>query len=223
MPAIKTKLLLSIIAVLFVSLLISIYLNFQKPTPPIISLPTLTIYPSITPISTNKFVDQKSKLTPTPFKNINTIKYLLPQGFQTVNDNSQIFQLGYNSTEYDAKSDSKSISIIRKDLNTDPKHFYSPYSNTFNFMVLAYNNDSRHKFIENYLGESLNSGNKLPNYSESEFVIAGKNCLILNGISISQYPTVWGVCPISTSHALLFNGFDFNTLKFILATLKFTL
>ena len=170
---------------------------------------------------TLKFTESKV-ITPTKAQAlINSIDYSLPQGWLSVRDNSQLFEVGYNPATQDIKMDKQSISVIYINLNNNP--YYSPYASTQLFQVLPYNNGSRHAFIEKQLGESINSGNKSPGYYESEMNIDGKSCLVLNGISISQFYTVWGMCAINTKQALLFTSFNYADLSQHLGSLKFKL
>jgi hypothetical protein len=179
----------------------------------------INIYQQI--LSTFKFTENKV-ITPTKIQTlIKSIKYNLPPNWLSVRDNSQLFEVGYNTVTQDIKMDKQSISVIYKNLNNNP--YYSPYASTQFFQVLPYNNGSRHTFIEKQLGETINSGNKSPGYYESEMNIDGKSCLVLNGISISQFYSVWGMCAINTKQALLFNSFNYADLSQHLNSLKFKL
>ncbi|MFZ2153544.1 MAG: hypothetical protein WAV41_05865 [Microgenomates group bacterium] len=162
-------------------------------------------------LSTFKFTETKA---------IKSIKYDLPANWLSVRDNSQLFEVGYNPATQDIKMDKQSISIIYKNLNNNP--YYSNYASSQLFQILPYNNGSRHAFIEKQLGETINSGNKFPDYFESDINIDGKSCLVLHGISISQFYPIWGMCAINSQQALLFNSFNYADLSPHLSSLKFT-
>jgi hypothetical protein len=200
----------SLVAILFVTILYLLYVaNIPKPTSIVVALPSPA--PTQIPATTAP--------TPTPGKNISSIKYVLPSGWKTVTHPSGLFSVGYNpSTQY-IETDDQSISLIYKNTLNNP--YYSPYASTQKFNILPYDNGSRHKFIETQLGESLNSGNKWPGYYKSEFYIDGKNCLVLNGVSISQFYTVWGMCAINSKQALLFTSFNYANLSQHLSSLSF--
>ncbi len=152
---------------------------------------------------------------------IKKIIYKLPDTFQTVNDSSNTFQLGFNPDLYTSKTESGLLSIIAKNLNSDPKYFYSEFNHTTNFKILPYDNGSRHTFIEKQLGEPLSSTDQPEKIVESDYLVTGKKCLIISGIYISQSPTVVGMCPISTTKAILFTSFDLAAVLQHLSTLKF--
>jgi len=86
----KTKLLLSLIALLFVSVLVLLYLNLQKPTPPIVSIPTPTTTPTKSVDLTANWKTYENKEYGFNFK--------YPQEFtegdiETYNDKNDLIQL----------------------------------------------------------------------------------------------------------------------------------
>lgn len=52
-------------------------------------------------------------------------------------------------------------------------------------------------------------------YSEKEYSYNGWNCLVINGVDISQYPVAWGYCPVSSNEALViaFDGYDWSEIE----------
>ena len=141
------------------------------------------------------------------------ITYNLPSGWKSASNVNKNFEVGYDPNQYDAKASESTVELIRKNLSDYPR--YS--ANYVTFILKPYDNGSRHNFIEQQLGEKLSPVNKAANYSESEYLIQGKSCLVLDGISISQFPTNWGMCVVSPKQALLFTASSKETLS----TLRF--
>lgn len=165
-------------------------------------------------LSTFKFLDDTSEATKVPLK---TLKYNLPQGWSAVKYYDNTFEIGYDPSFYetkvsDARNDKNSLWIVKKNSMT-------PYSNSFIFSLLPYDGGSRHKFIYNQIGETPTGGDLYRDYKELEYNISGKSCLILDGISISQYPVVWAMCAVGDK-AILMTTFDRNNYLSILQTLK---
>lgn len=167
-------------------------------------------------LSTFKFTS-----TPTPTTSISKVTYKLPSGWQTFSGPANQFTVGFNPSTQDASMQDGIVSIVYKNLQNNP--YYSPYAQTQHFQVLPYNNGSRHAFIEKQLGEtlSISKDNITSDTDELNIQIAGKNCLIINGVYISQFPTVWGMCVIDSTSALMFNSFNYADLSQHLSTLKF--
>ena len=165
-------------------------------------------------ISTFRFLDEVPESTKTPSE---TLKYNLPQGWSTVRYYNNAFELGYDPSTYETKvddirNDKNSLWVVKKDSTT-------PYSNSFIFSLLSYDGGSRHKFIYNQIGETPTKDDLFKDYKELEYNISGKSCLVLDGITISQYPVVWAMCAVGDK-AVLMTTFDRNNYLSILQTLK---
>ena len=48
----------------------------------------------------------------------------------------------------------------------------------------------------------------LPSYHEQEYTYTGRSCLFLIGITISQFPTTWGMCDAGGGKAFLITSYD---------------
>lgn len=118
-------------------------------------------------------------------------------------------------------NDPNLVTITTKNLQNN--QYYSPYANSVIAGIKAYNGGSRHVFIENeLLNEKISSQNKSADFQEKEYLVQGKNCLVFYGVSISQSPTTWGMCPINSTRAFYFNGFlDETAIRQMLGTLNF--
>ncbi|MDO8610174.1 MAG: hypothetical protein Q7R95_06490, partial [bacterium] len=158
-------------------------------------------------LSTFKFTESKA---------VKSIKYNLPENWLSVRDNSQLFEVGYNPLIQDIKM--TTLGIEFKDKISNPSQVIS---NLASYQIVDYNNGSRHTFLYSYFGGKLTNQDKFPDYKEIEYQIDGKTCLFLDGISYSQFPTVWGVCPISSSKALLITTWDRENYSKNLSILKF--
>lgn len=156
------------------------------------------------------------------FKQINTstpaiktttkkLNYSVPTEWTTVTDSSNSFQLSYDATKLQTcHPDQKGISLCAQ---------YGSYAS---ISLLPYDGGSKHQFIyTNGLG-TPKKDELWPDYHEQEYNLDGKTCLFLNGITISQFPAVWGMCAIDNSHALLFTSYDREASAYeaILRTLK---
>lgn len=177
-------------------------------------------------ISTFQFISQQSIVpTNTIASSAKRISYVLPSGWQTTTDKGGNFQIGYNPAtqilnSYDSGNPAELL-ITTKNLNNNK--YYAPYAATIITGMRSYTGGSRHTFIETeLLKETLSNQNKSASYHEKEYVVQGKNCLVLYGISISMSPTTWGMCPVSSTRAFYFNGFsDEATVEQVLGTVKF--
>lgn len=204
-------------SILFVCALFLIRDNFFGKNTKVVVVPIPTIFP--TPTIQSLLPTKTKSITPAPIVSSSTkLSYFLPNGWVTQNDSTQTFQVGYDPASFDATSQEKFVSVTRKNLEQSP--YYSPYANTTQFSIEPYDNGSRHSFIEKQLGEVISSANKTPSYKEKNLTVAGKNCLIISGISISQFPDNWGMCPISSTKAILITTFN-TDVEVFLKTLKF--
>lgn len=185
-------------------------------------------------LSPNESVDTTSPIatvsslpvaTPTPETvsasvNAVVLNYLLPSGWQTTTDSTNTFKVGFDPATQDAKNENGTLGITNK--NLDNNQYYSPYGNSMNFSIKQYNGGSRHEFIYKMIGENPHETDSLmDNYKEYNYTIDGKSCLILDGISISQYPTVWGMCAINSSQVLSFSMFQHFSYLSTLKTIEF--
>jgi hypothetical protein len=168
-------------------------------------------------LSTFNFTDRIIPTNSSQIKTSKKLTYLLPAGWYVAKDSSLLFEIGYNPATHEVKYEN-GISLIRKNLANN--QYYSTYANTTTFTIKTYNNGSRHEFINKELGEPISSMNKSPDFKEIDYIIGNKNCLVFKGVSISQYPTVWGMCPLTSAKALLFSTFD-NDIESTLQTLTF--
>jgi|GEM_PF-5319331 len=168
-------------------------------------------------LSTFKFTEKKVVTSSISQSKVKTIIYLLPQGWLSVRDNSQLFEVGYNPMTQDIQMSTTNI-IIKDKLKIGEN-----FSNEASYMIVNYDGGSRHTLLSSYFGGKITDQDKFADYSEIEYLINGKNCLFLNGISYSQFPLVWGLCPVSTTKGLLITTDDRANFVKSLSTLKFNI
>lgn len=195
----------------------------QTPKPqtqnPVVVSPTLQ--PTTTPSST-----QNTSVLPLPSatsvsKSVNNIEYSLPSGWKKIIDTSGRLEVGYDASKYDAKSKEKLIELSGKWILEGNKSKRLGW-NKF-FQLAPYNGGSRHDELYKILGENPTlTGSRTKNYSEREYTYNGWKCLVLNGISISDYPVAWGYYPISSTEALVlaFDGFDWSEIEQQIAAVR---
>lgn len=144
------------------------------------------------PILNNKTTEVKEEANDPPVT-VNKLSYLLPQGWKTVSDSTGTIEMGYdpniNFPNTDPKSGSR-ISIMPKDQGS-----FRYYLN-----LEDYDGGSRHKFIL----RGVTYDYKSSNYREESLVYNGWSCLVLYGISVSQWPSTEGMCAVSGNKAIAF-------------------
>lgn len=146
-------------------------------------------------LSTFKFLE-KNTLSPTDTK-IKKLSYSVPTGWATSTDTTNTFQFSYDATKLKpCYLDQKGISLCEQ------------YGNFMSSSILPYDNGSRHQFIYNNGLGTPRKDELFSDYREQEYDLDGKTCLFLNGIAISQYHTVWGMCVIDETRAMLFTSGD---------------
>jgi len=167
-------------------------------------------------LSSFRFLDQKQVLaTPTP-KPVKVLSYNVPAGWQTVRDVTGAFEVGFNPA--DTKSETLSErSIYLYKLRPDPKYGYASFMSV---RLLPYNGGSRHQFIYSQIGEKPRPDDLTPQYKEVEYVYNNHSCLFLVGISISQFPTVWGMCDAGNHQAFLITSYDPENFETTVSTIK---
>ena len=136
--------------------------------------------------------------TKTTLKNLT---YALPQGWMTVKDATGKLQIGY-----DPNRDKPCGSTTDLDIGVCMKTSYG-YGSHLSVRIYDYDGGSRHAFLYNHMSVPQKQ-DYLDDYNETEFMWNGNNCLFLNGIQISQSPTVWGMCALGNNQALFFVTFD---------------
>lgn len=146
-------------------------------------------------LSTFQFLE---KSTPSPTEtNIKRLSYSVPTGWVTTTDTTNTFQFSYDATKLKpCYLDQKGISLCEQ------------YGNFMSSSILPYDNGSRHQFIYNNGLGTPRKDELFSDYREQEYILDGKTCLFLNGIAISQFHTVWGMCVIDDTRALLYTSGD---------------
>jgi len=202
---------------IFISL--TFYLGRISVSPPLAPIPAITVAPTMAPTAT--FAPTKPVVTPNIPTSAPTssIKYFLPDGWDTYVHPTGLFSVGYNPTSQSPMLyDDDNLWITTKNLNSNK--YYSPYSSSIFLRVASYNGGSRHSFIEKMIGGPIGY-NKLDSYYEENYSIDGKNCLVVHGVQISQGPTVHGMCAINSQKALFFSTYNYGDISRHLETLKF--
>ncbi|MBI4100275.1 hypothetical protein HY439_00850 [Candidatus Microgenomates bacterium] len=155
-----------------------------------------------------------SPSTTSTTKSSKNLIYRLPSDWKTVIDTTGRLEVGYDASRYDAKGEEKVIDLSGKWINRDGKSSRLGWNK--NFYLTAYAGGSRHNELYKILGENpISTGSTTKDYSEREYSYNGWKCLVINGISISDYPVAWGYCPISTTEALVlaFDNFDWSEIE----------
>lgn len=150
------------------------------------------------------------------------LTYSLPAGWVTVSDTTGKLEVGYDPARYDASARDQRIDLSGRWTGTGSdvrrlgwnKHVY----------LKSPSGGSRHQELYKILGVDRNSASwKSPTYyAEREYSYSGWNCLVINGVDISQYPVAWGYCPISANQALVlaFDGYNWSEIEQQLAAVK---
>lgn len=140
---------------------------------------------------------QTNTSIPTITANVKKIGYSVPNGWVTSTDTTNSFQLSHDATKLKTcYPDQKGISLCAQ------------YGSYISSSILPYDGGSRHQFIYNNGLDTPRKDELWSDYREQEYDLDGKSCLFLNGITISQYPAVWGMCAIDNSRAVLFTSYD---------------
>ncbi|HLD91940.1 MAG TPA: hypothetical protein VI795_00940 [Patescibacteria group bacterium] len=163
--------------------------NFSNPS--LIETPSSLNSTLPTPVFENKKTNPPSQ---TP-KNIKKISYFVPTGWIT--DALDTFQISYDPSKLHKCYNGEHGIVL-----------CSAYNTYFSIDILPYDGGSRHLFIYNNGLGTPKKSELFSDYYEKEYNMDGKSCLILNGISVSQFPVIWGVCAIDSSRALLFYSYD---------------
>src|SRR3972149_4307660 len=165
-------------------------------------------------LSTFKFTGTPASTPPpTSASNVKILKYTLPDGWQTVQDLSGQFEIGYDPETM--KSDPKDSLIYLEKPKTTP--------GTWQFVgveLRPYSDGSRHQFIYDRLGEKPQAQDLTPSYHEVEYRYNNRSCLFLIGISISQYPQTWGMCDAGGGQALIIWSYDDKAYEQVVQTIR---
>lgn len=164
-------------------------------------------------LSTFKFIDYSSS-APSSTDSSKRLTYNLPIGWKTVQSSSLSFEVGYDpaTTRADVNSYVQDGISLFKENFTNAAYF--------TVRLMSYSGGSRHQFLYNYLGEKPVKEDLMPNYHETEYLYDGKSCLFLVGISISQFPTTFGMCDAGGGKAFLITSFDNENYEEPLRTIK---
>jgi hypothetical protein len=155
-------------------------------------------------LSTFKFIEN---ITPSPTQQSvpsKTLNYSVPSGWKTVQDSTGSFTVSYNPTTSKVDTNNTGgIFFLRQRPDPSLGNFGCETVNLY-----TYDGGSRHQFIYKYLGETPTKESLFIDYKETEYLYNGKSCLVLNGISISQFNSVWGMCDTGNGKAFLFTSCD---------------
>jgi hypothetical protein len=163
----------------------------------------------------------KPSSTPKPSKKLT---YSLPANWKTLTDTNGRLDVGYDSTKYDASAKINQVDLSGRWVGTQGPDLHRLGGNK-NFYLTTYNGGSRHTELYKILGvTSVSSDWKSPKYYlEKEYSYNGWNCLVINGVDISQYPVAWGYCPISNNEALVlaFDDYDWSEIEQQIMAVRF--
>lgn len=171
---------------------------FSQPTPTI----EVTATPTVQIATTSAIASPSASISS---QSAEILTYALPQGWQIVKDSNNFFEVGLDPATTKKSDNVQTVGIELLKIKPTPAEGYG------SFMTISlqnYDGGSRHEFIYKHLGLTPAKGDVTvtdlsPDYFEKEYNLDGKSCLFLNGISISQYPSVWGMCDAGSSQAFL--------------------
>lgn len=149
------------------------------------------------------------------------ISYNLPLGWKTIVDKLGRLEAGYDPEKYSAKASGNLIDLSDKWILEDGKSRRLGWNKYF--YLTSYSGASRHSELYKVLGVSEDETNwKGKEYSEREYLYNGWNCLVLSGISISQFPAAFAYCPVSKKEAavLAFDSTDWAKIEEQISTIK---
>lgn len=219
-----TPIIVALIGILVIALVGgAYYLGTQSHNAPSLQTDKI-IEPTPAPTASSQSSPQPStspNATDKPVSNAIKITYKLPTGWQTIQDPSKRLEVGYDQSKYDAMSDGNKIWLSGKWVGQGSDMHRLGGSQYF--YITPYSGGSRHTELYKLLGiQDGDTGWKMPKYAERDYILNSWNCLIMNGISISQYPVTWGYCPVSTSEAIVleFDNNDWSQIEQQLATVK---
>jgi len=177
--------------------------------------------PSPVPSATDMPSKQNPSVTPKPAKKIT---YKLPSGWQTEKDTSGRIEVGFDTSRYTAISGENRVGLSGIWVGKQGVDLHRLGWNK-DFNITTYNGGSRHTELYKILGvtnPSTMDWTSPQYYSEREYSYSGWNCLVVNGVSISQYPVAWAYCPISSNEALVmaFDGYDWTEIEQQMAAVK---
>jgi|GEM_PF-3063157 len=164
-------------------------------------------------LSTFRFTNSEAPIT-TPKPNTPTLKYSLPQGWETLKDKNNKYEISFDPSSMKASTElsSNGIVITRYQNSTIGYSFY------FGVSLINYNGSSRHQFIYDGIGATPTKDEYSSSYKEVEYTYNGRSCLFLDGIYVSQIPSTWGMCDAGGGKAFLITSWELDTK--IVQTLK---
>lgn len=191
----------------------------QQPTTQPSTQPAQATSTSPSPSITTNMAPSSS---PKPSEKLN---YSLPPGWKTLADTSGRLEVGYDPSRYDATAKNNEVDLSGKWVGAQGTDLRRLGWNK-SFYLTAYNGGSRHSELYKILGITTSTSDwKSPEYySEKEYSYNGWNCLIINGVNISQSAVAWGYCPISGTEALVlsFDGYDWSEIEQQLTAVRLT-
>lgn len=167
--------------------------------------PTISAVPSSTPKATRK------------------LTYSLPANWKTITDTNGRLEVGYDTNRYEPITKANQVELLGKWVGTQGSDLHRLGWHQY-FYLTSYNGGSRHSELYKILGVTANTKDwKSPkSYSEREYSYFNWNCLVINGVDISQYPSAWAYCPISNNEALVlaFDGPDWPEIEQQMAAVR---
>lgn len=183
---------------------------------------------NLTNISISPTVVESNETTSTPTPTITKIParnlvYKLPEGWTAARDTGNRLEVGYDSKRYKTITSNGRVDLSGLWTGTQGVDLKRLGWNRY-FYIISYDGSSRHSALYKILGITSSTTDwKSPEYySEREYVYNSWNCLLINGVNISQYPVAWGYCPITSSEALVlaFDGYDWNEIEEQMAAIR---
>lgn len=147
-------------------------------------------------LSTFKFANTQSIVTPTLTSKATSLYYKLPNGWKTMQNETGMFEVGYDSEK------------TTTNLTYGPGAISIFINGTIGGAAMAvrladYDGGSRHAFIFTQMGVPPTKGDAPEKYKEVEYIYNGKSCLFLENLYYSQSPSIWGMCDVGKGKAIL--------------------
>lgn len=158
-------------------------------------------------LSTFKFTSTSTAKPSLSTSPLPKLTYSLPTGWTKLADPTGKFEIAYDPTNTQLfEGGAEGLNLTRKSLNSNG----IGYTSYLGIQYLPYSGGSKHSFIYQAInrGEAPQKQDLSDTYFEKEYSYNGKTCLFLNGIYISQYPSIWGMCDSGDGQAFLVTSYD---------------
>ncbi len=190
-----------VISVIIVAIIVYFFITLHYAAmPSLIAYPLATLKPTISDAAKGKLYTED--VSPTT-----KLSYILPAGWQKVQDNSKTFELGYDPKIYKVfTTNNANITLSMK-------------GTSISLSLLPYNGQSKLLFIYERLGITDPPMYDQSNYLEKSYSYNGWSCLMIR-TPISAGGESHVMCGVDPKHALFLTGQQTDHTEKILQTIK---